>query len=40
MGAPRPQWRHRADVLVYFNHDWEGFALDNARSLSRRFRNE
>jgi hypothetical protein len=31
-------WRRRADVLVYFNNDWEGFAVDNARSLSRRFR--
>jgi hypothetical protein len=29
----------RADVLVY-NNDWEGFAIDNARSLRRRFRNE
>jgi uncharacterized protein YecE (DUF72 family) len=30
------QWRRRADVLVYFNNDWEGFAVDNARSLKRR----
>jgi uncharacterized protein YecE (DUF72 family) len=34
------QWRRRADVLVYFNNDWEGFAVDNARSLSQPFRNE
>jgi uncharacterized protein YecE (DUF72 family) len=34
------QSRRRADVRVYFNNDWEGLALDNARSLSRRFRNE
>jgi uncharacterized protein YecE (DUF72 family) len=30
------QWRRRADVLVYFNNDWEGFAVENARSLGRR----
>ena len=34
------QWRRRADALVYFNNDWEGLAVDNARSLRRRFRNE
>jgi len=38
MGAPHRAVRRRADVLVYFINDWEGF--DNARSLSRRFRNE
>jgi uncharacterized protein YecE (DUF72 family) len=32
------QWRRRAEVLVYFNNDWEGFAVDNARSLRRRLR--
>src|SRR5918999_141124 len=32
------QWRRRADVLVYFNNDWEGFAVENARSLRRRLR--
>ena len=26
----------RAEVFVYFNNDWEGFAVDNARSLKRR----
>jgi uncharacterized protein YecE (DUF72 family) len=30
------QWRRRAEVLVYFNNDWEGFAVENARSLKRR----
>jgi uncharacterized protein YecE (DUF72 family) len=30
------QWRRRAEVLVYFNNDWEGFAVDNALSLKRR----
>ncbi len=30
------QWRRRAEVLVYFNNDWEGFAVDNAVSLRRR----
>jgi uncharacterized protein YecE (DUF72 family) len=32
------QWRRRAEVLVYFNNDWEGFAVENARSLMRRLR--
>jgi uncharacterized protein YecE (DUF72 family) len=32
------QWRRRAEVLVYFNNDWEGFAVENARSLTRRLR--
>jgi uncharacterized protein YecE (DUF72 family) len=30
------QWRRRAEVLVYFNNDWEGFAVANARALKRR----
>ena len=30
------QWRRRTEVFVYFNNDWEGFALNNARSLQRR----
>jgi uncharacterized protein YecE (DUF72 family) len=25
----------RGDVYVYFNNDWEGFAVDNARALAR-----
>jgi len=29
-------WRRRAEVLVYFNNDWEGFAVENARALRRR----
>jgi uncharacterized protein YecE (DUF72 family) len=29
-------WRSRAEVFVYLNNDWEGFALDNALSLKRR----
>ncbi len=32
------QWRRRAEVLVYFNNDWEGFAVENARELKRRLR--
>jgi uncharacterized protein YecE (DUF72 family) len=31
-------WRSRAEVLVYFNNDWEGFAVENAKSLRRRLR--
>jgi uncharacterized protein YecE (DUF72 family) len=30
------QWRRRADVYVYFNNDWEAFAVENALSLKRR----
>jgi uncharacterized protein YecE (DUF72 family) len=32
------QWRRRAEVFVYLNNDWEGFAVANARSLKRRLR--
>jgi uncharacterized protein YecE (DUF72 family) len=32
------QWRRRAEVLVYFNNDWEGFAVENGKSLKRRLR--
>jgi uncharacterized protein YecE (DUF72 family) len=28
-------WRRRAEVLVYLNNDWEGFAVENARYLKR-----
>ena len=28
-------WRSRAEVLAYFNNDWEGFAVANARELRR-----
>jgi uncharacterized protein YecE (DUF72 family) len=31
-------WSRRAQVFVYFNNDWEGFAVENARSLTRRLR--
>jgi uncharacterized protein YecE (DUF72 family) len=29
-------WRSRAEVFVYLNNDWEGFAVENARYLQRR----
>jgi uncharacterized protein YecE (DUF72 family) len=29
-------WRSKAEVYVYFNNDWEGFAVENARWLKRR----
>ena len=32
------QWRRRAEVLVYFNNDWEGFAVRNAVALKRLLR--
>jgi uncharacterized protein YecE (DUF72 family) len=32
------RWRRRAEVFVYFNNDWEGFAVENARLLKRRLR--
>jgi uncharacterized protein YecE (DUF72 family) len=28
-------WRSRAEVFVYLNNDWEGFAVENARVLRR-----
>jgi uncharacterized protein YecE (DUF72 family) len=30
------QWRRAAEVFVYFNNDWEGFAVENAKLLRRR----
>jgi uncharacterized protein YecE (DUF72 family) len=29
-------WRRRAEVFAYFNNDWQGFAVENARSLRAR----
>jgi uncharacterized protein YecE (DUF72 family) len=29
-------WRRRAEVFAYFNNDWEGYAVDNARWVSAR----
>jgi uncharacterized protein YecE (DUF72 family) len=29
-------WRSRAEVFAYFNNDWEGHAVENARWLKRR----
>jgi uncharacterized protein YecE (DUF72 family) len=29
-------WRRRAEVFVYLNNDWEGFAVENARYLQKR----
>jgi uncharacterized protein YecE (DUF72 family) len=33
------EWRRRAEVWVYFNNDWEGFAPRNALSLRRLVRD-
>ena len=33
-GARISRWRERAEVFAYFNNDWEGFAVHNARRLS------
>jgi uncharacterized protein YecE (DUF72 family) len=30
------RWRRRRAVFVYFNNDWNGFAVDNARYVLRR----
>jgi uncharacterized protein YecE (DUF72 family) len=32
------EWRRRAEILVYFNNDWCGFAVENGLSLMRRVR--
>jgi uncharacterized protein YecE (DUF72 family) len=29
------RWRSAVDVYAYFNNDWEGFAIENARYLQR-----
>jgi uncharacterized protein YecE (DUF72 family) len=29
-------WRSRAEVFAYFNNDWSGYAVENARWISRR----
>lgn len=29
------KWRGRVEVFAYFNNDWEGFAVRNARRLQR-----
>jgi uncharacterized protein YecE (DUF72 family) len=29
-------WRESADVYAYFNNDWEGYAIRNARGLKKR----
>jgi uncharacterized protein YecE (DUF72 family) len=29
-------WRHDHDVYAYFNNDWEGYAVNNARGLKAR----
>jgi uncharacterized protein YecE (DUF72 family) len=31
-------WARSTDVFAYFNNDWEGFAIENARYLERRLR--
>jgi uncharacterized protein YecE (DUF72 family) len=28
-------WRRRTEVLAYFNNDWNGYAVENARWLAR-----
>jgi uncharacterized protein YecE (DUF72 family) len=30
------QWRRRVEVIAYFNNDWQGYALENARYLKRK----
>jgi uncharacterized protein YecE (DUF72 family) len=30
------RWKRRREVFAYFNNDWKGFAVDNARYLLRR----
>jgi uncharacterized protein YecE (DUF72 family) len=30
------QWRRETEVFAYFNNDWEGYAVENARSLRDR----
>ena len=32
------QWRRRVEVFAYFNNDWQGYAVENARMLQRALR--
>jgi uncharacterized protein YecE (DUF72 family) len=32
------QWRRKAEVYLYFNNDWEGFAIQNARWMRKRLK--
>jgi uncharacterized protein YecE (DUF72 family) len=34
------RWRSRVEVLAYFNNDWQGFAVENARWLERHLERE
>ena len=35
-GAGRlDRWSKSADVFAYFNNDWEGYAIDNAKGLEK-----
>jgi uncharacterized protein YecE (DUF72 family) len=31
------QWRRKVEVFLYFNNDWEGFAIQNALWMAKRF---
>ncbi|MEA2387045.1 MAG: hypothetical protein QOJ22_1219 [Thermoleophilaceae bacterium] len=31
------QWRRTTEVFLYFNNDWEGFAIQNALWMARRY---
>ena len=31
------QWRREVEVFLYFNNDWEGFAIQNALWMQKRF---
>jgi uncharacterized protein YecE (DUF72 family) len=33
-------WSDRAEVFVYFNNDWEGFAVENAKALKELLRRQ
>jgi uncharacterized protein YecE (DUF72 family) len=31
------RWRREREVFLYFNNDWEGFAIQNALWMAKRF---
>jgi uncharacterized protein YecE (DUF72 family) len=31
------QWRRGVEVFLYFNNDWEGFAIQNALWMAKRY---
>ena len=33
------RWRRERELFLYFNNDWEGFAIQNALWMAERFKD-